>query len=580
MDIERSIEYYDSHVKDLKLEDITSDEYETEIFRKLRDDDPDLTKISLNAPNYGIEDDDFGICDDDDLGWLGYFIGRSSQLNDLTIFIDNSIEGDPGLSLPQMDALAQGISLNRSISWLTIVGDLGDLFLQRLGHFFRGNKNLLHLRLSEFDIGLETARNLAVDLRDMSLKSFDVERLCYDSDSGNFIDDGTVTEEVITALSTHKKLHRVELLTCNLNRSSCMALGRLSSLKKLGLFGSSMNNVDAGGIKALTEDMLRCLESLEISCLNIDYDKAVALSSGLLGLHSLRYLSLRKSIGDDALQYLVAAIERKATLEWLDVSHNTSITVKGLSSFSILLQSERCSLKYLDLSDMHIGDDGAAALAEVLARNKSLKRLEFSEPLSMFRRVFPESGITATGWSAFARLLCDTSSINNTYLSNHTLEMCTNNYRWNTIGNRPLPVIAPPDVECYLALNRDMDHKHASMYKILLNHPDFDMKPLFQWQLKFLPLMVAWFKTARSRRHKMRLDAFTSTDSLRLREISAIFQFMRGLPLLAVSGYLDQKMIGAQSKKRKQTNVDSYFNQVERPLQRRNVAQETNEQAE
>ena len=92
--------------------------------------------------------------------------------------------------------------------------------------------------------------------------------------------------------------------------------------------------------------------------------------------------------------------------------------------------------------------------------------------------------------------------------------------------------------------------------------------------------MVAWFKTARSRRHKMRLDAFTDIDALRLRELSAIYQFMRGLPSLAISGYLDQKMTGSQSKKRKQTKMDAFFNQVERPLRRRNIAREMNEQTE
>ena len=381
------------------------------------------------------------------------------------LYIFNSNDDSyPSLSLSKIEALAQGISLNRSISTLEIHGDLGDLFLQRLGHFLRNNKCLTHLELSDFDIG---------------------------------------------------------------------------------------------------------------------YDKAVTLSSVLADLHSLKELSLLNSIGDDALQCLVAVIAKSATLEWLDLSQNTSITVKGLGSLSILLQSERCSLKNLDLRNMRIGDDGAELLAEALAGNKSLKRLAFSKSHSE-SGLFPGSGITATGWSAFTRLLCDTSSINNTYLSNHTLDMCTEHYRYNSRINRSLPVIAPPDVQCYLSVNRDMGHEHASMYKILKSHADFDMKPLFQWQLKFLPLMVAWFKTARARRHKMQYlcDEFTSFDSLQRRELSAVYQFMRGLPLLAVEGYLDQKMTGSRSKKRKQTNIDSFFNQVERPSRRRNLAQETNEQVE
>ena len=76
----RSIEYYDSRVRDLKLEDITSHEYDAEIFRKLRANDPNFTSINLYSPPfYGDEDDDFWISNNDDLGWLGYFIGRNSN---------------------------------------------------------------------------------------------------------------------------------------------------------------------------------------------------------------------------------------------------------------------------------------------------------------------------------------------------------------------------------------------------------------------------------------------------------------------------------------------------------------------
>ena len=592
MDIERSIKYYDSRVKDLKLEDITSDEYDAEILHKLRDNDPDFRWIFLtdvDGGGFSEDNDNFIMGVDDDLGWLGYLIGRNSQLKHLTISISGHITVNRSLSPQQIDALAEGISRNRSISTLSIGGDLGDLFLQRLGRFLRNNKSLVDLELSQFDIGLASALKLALILRDMSLKSFHVERLCYDSDSQRFIDEGTVAAEVITSLSKHTKLERLHLHVSKLDRNGWRALGTLSSLKEVRL---ESNHIDDEGVKAFASGLsvrsnleskfllsnCCCLEELELSHASIDYDKAAALSSGLVGLHSLKDLSLRNSIvGDDALHCLIAAIENNATLEWLDVSQNTSITAKGLNTLSILLKSERCSLKYLDLRDMRIGDDGAKLLAEALAGNKSLKRLEFSETDSRYG-LFPGSGITATGWSAFTRLLCDTSSINKTYLSNHTLGMCTKYYRYNPFG-RPLPVIAPPDVEYYLALNRD--HEQASIYKILSEHPEFDMKPLLQqWQLKFLPLMVAWFKTARASQHLMRFDMFTSIDVLLRRELSAIYQFMRGLPSLTVSGYLDRKMTGPRSKKRKQKNIDSFFNQVERPLQRRNLAQETNEQAE
>ena len=290
MENKRSNEYYESHMWDVKLEDITSNERNAEILRRLRDNDPKFTSIALT--NGGIEEDDFVVGTNDDLGWVGYFIGRNSQLYYFYIF--TWLEGEPDHS--KIDALAQGISLNRSITKLHIDTVFGELFVQRLGNFFRSNKNLTHLRLSEFDIGLKTARNIALMLRDgTSLKSFHVHRLRYDSDSHGFIDERAVTAVVMTALSTHTKLQRLHLWTCKLDQSSCMAIGRLSSLKELKLFYSV---VDPKGMNALAGC---CLESLELCRTGIGYayeKEVVAFSSGLASLPSLKKLNLTNCIGD------------------------------------------------------------------------------------------------------------------------------------------------------------------------------------------------------------------------------------------------------------------------------------------
>ena len=533
MENKRSIEYYESRVRDVKLEDITSNGDNARMLQQLRDNHPDFTSINLTnsaSPYY-----DFVVSDNDDLGWLGYFIGRNSQLKSFNVF--TWLEGDTNHS--KIDALAQGFSLNRSISDMTICAEWGDFFLQRLGNFLTSNKNLTKIGLVGSEIGLETARKLAVDLRDMSLESLLIGGLCYDSNSDTFIDEGVVTADVITALSTHTKLESLDLLKCNLDRSSCKALGRLSCLKELNFYAS---NVDVKGMKALADDLCCCLESLELSHIGYEDEKeVVALSSGLAGLHSLKKLKLRKSIGDNTLQFVVAAIANISALEVLDLSQNTSITAKGLSSLSSLLQSDKCCLRELVLHGMHIGDDGAAALAEALAGNKSLKGLKFYDSSTSDHVA---TGITATGSSAFTRLLCDTSSINNTYLSNHTLEWFDTSY-----ADRMTKI----DFDYYLSVNRK--DRYAAMHKILKNYPEFDMKPLFQWQLKFLPLIVAWIGLARAREDLMSLSGMAiwreRSGGSQRRELSAIYQFVRGLPLLTVAGWRNQKMTGTESKKRK-----------------------------
>ena len=102
----------------------------------------------------------------------------------------------------------------------------------------------------------------------------------------------------------------------------------------------------------------------------------------------------------------------------LDLTGNDSITASGLKYLSTSLQSESCRLEKLDLSYVGICDDGAEVLARGLIGNTSLRCL----PLHVDVENEDEIAITPAGWSAFSTALCDTSSVNNTYLSNHTIQ--------------------------------------------------------------------------------------------------------------------------------------------------------------
>ncbi|KAL7448570.1 hypothetical protein ACHAWC_000736, partial [Mediolabrus comicus] len=106
---------------------------------------------------------------------------------------------------------------------------------------------------------------------------------------------------------------------------------------------------------------------------------------------------------------LVRGIELNRSIRALHIFGDLGEAV--LSSLSTVLQSESCSLTSLALRSIPLGDDTAAALADALKGNKSLKYLYFDP-----------AALTSDGWSAFSGLLCDTSSISNIYASNHTLQ--------------------------------------------------------------------------------------------------------------------------------------------------------------
>ena len=181
----------------------------------------------------------------------------------------------------------------------------------------------------------------------------------------------------------------------------------------------------------------------------------------------------------------------------------------------------------------------------------------------------------------FCRALCNTSSINNIYSSNHTLETIP------SYQNKGAKLVS------LLKLNKRRNKRHVAIKKILLYYPhDFDMEPLFdlsmeedddsERDLKALPHVVSWFETAKeatiaetTREHGDSLsndgsvsdeesedehtsfsggsdeerededDSFSSDDSvpdedeshnynLQGRKLSAIYQFVTAMPMLFI----------------------------------------------
>eukprot|EP00984_Skeletonema_dohrnii_P004383 scaffold1562_cov93-Skeletonema_dohrnii-CCMP3373.AAC.11 len=456
---------YNALVHDINLADITSSMHNADILRQLLDDDPDWNKSLYILENEidGEDNDEFIVGAGDDLGWLGYFIGRSEVIEVLEVqYLPEERE--------QVDAFMWGIIQNQSIKRLSIKTDIGDQGFENLGRFLRNNNALASLRFVNFHVGRECAHDVAMALeqcRHDSLRSFDLE-------SSN---DEDTFSEIAEALRFQSQLDRLHFDCNNIGRDGCVALANTlrrwqsSNLQCLTL---SNNNIDDLGLEALVEGMTNC-----------------------------------------------------SNLETVHLCDNRSITAAGIRSISPLLQSETCSLKFIMLQRINFGDEGAIALADGLRGNKSLSRLVFA-PIS--------AGVTDVGWSAFSKLLCDTSSINNTYLSNHTLEWVGSLFYDDSD--------TPPDVRRYLLWNKDQ-RIDAAICKILTTHDHFDMKPFFRWKLKFLPVMVAWFQRARE------AGLAGLNHSLGSKKLSSMYDFVRGMPMLVVGGNQGQEKTRRRSRKRR-----------------------------
>jgi len=454
----RDIDYYEVRARDVKSADITSCEGNAEILQQLRDQDTSLEVLN-------ISDHAFVIGEGDDLGWLGYFIGKSKYLEQLRI--RSWGEGE------NIEAFMEEINHNRSINSLYIGTNLGGVSFRNLCPFFRNNNNrLTQLELDHFEVGLECAQSIAFVLGESQYYSLTTLRL----EGCNLSDEGFAG--IATALRTHPQLESLYLEGNNIGLMGCIALA----------------------------DMLRGWGTSNLKTLDLDGN----------------------GIDDQGLQALAAGMTN-TKLEALYLSDNL-ITGVGLRSFSTYFQSESCCLNTLFLYRVNFGDEGAVALAEGLMGNKSLKCLDFDPD---------ESGITGVGWAAFSKVLCDPTSINNTYHSNHSIVMIGDN-----LDSTPL------DIREYLDLN---ECPHPAIYKMLESHSDLDMNPFFQWKLKLLPVVINWFRSASSGMMHVNYPQEESTQrqNLQSRELSALYKFVRGMPALTVVAYWQQQVINIQARRRR-----------------------------
>ena len=95
----------------------------------------------------------------------------------------------------------------------------------------------------------------------------------------------------------------------------------------------------------------------------------------------------------------------------------------------------------------------------------------------------------------FSTVLCNTSSVNDTYSSNHTL---VNLLLLDEQHGQDVDHLAT-----LLDLNKGRNKSNVAIKKILKYHHNIDMEPLFEWvadgeqTLKALPYVIDWFERAR-----------------------------------------------------------------------------------
>eukprot|EP00984_Skeletonema_dohrnii_P026065 scaffold15321_cov83-Skeletonema_dohrnii-CCMP3373.AAC.3 len=530
----RDYKYYEANAADVILEDITSSEYNRQILQQLRDDDLSLmsvcrkgnkivNRITVSTDGrlyFGERRRLFLIKEGDDLGWLGYFIGKSVKLHCLNI---RELPADE--ERQRIDDFFDGLARNQSIQ-IFEVNDFGDYGSAAL---FRVLGNLSQL-----------------------------EELSYRG--SNLTRNGCFALGTLLESGVWKSLKELYFYRNNIGDDGVAALA--SGLRSVGpslhTLGLSNNSFGNEGLLALVTALESCtsLEELDLSENNFSLATAGLrslsdwLQSNQMDLKHLDFESCR--INDEGLQALSGGAAKHC--KDLQLTGNDSITALGLRHLSTSLQSDSCRLENLYLGWMNIGDDGAEVLARGLIGNKLLQCLHLHDDDDDF-------AITRAGWSAFSAVLCDTSTVNNTYLSNHTVQELWSDYHADD-------GYIDEEIVLYLQLNKEHP-KYAARCKILMNHTHLDMVPFLRWGLKFLPLAVGWFERAKPCTTLSMYEDDSefldeSEEVYQSRVLTALYEFVRGVPkkvlerrdeLALVAAYDDKiAMVEEENKRLRKDN--------------------------
>jgi Ran GTPase-activating protein (RanGAP) involved in mRNA processing and transport len=365
----------------------------------------------------------------------------------------------------------------------------------------------------------ETLRR--VTQNDPSLTNLSLVDNIYDGDDGDFYSDNSDDYSTLgSAIVNNTHLERLDVLSNDdlpltvADRAFYDGLQSNSSISKLELWCDGQNIVEGVGQEILQVYQENSnISYLGIYSANLQSGGDRVIVDTLSNCRNLQRVTLRHcNITDEQLLSIVDAVRDRPMLEELDLYEN-NIGNAGCDAIATSLIDPNCNLHTLNLECNAIDNEGATTIANSLTTNNKMKDLYL-----MGNQIDPSVN------DEFSNILCNTTSINNIYSSNHTLETLSVGYRHGQ------------QLASLLKLNNDTNKSHVAIKKILKYHPNIDMESLFEWgfeeddeerTLKALPYVINWFEKVE--------EAMADDDEeygIEERKLSAIFQFAKAMPLL------------------------------------------------
>jgi len=368
----------------------------------------------------------------------------------------------------------------------------------------------------------------------------------------------------------------VDLGYCDIDNECAVILANAiqgnTTLKELALDGNNSDHhdddlLDATGWGALFSLLTSVpLEDFSVYNTNIVDEGALLLADKLTNNSTLKSLNLGSThfLGPSGWRAIFTSLQTTSALEQLVITetrgindshlpilwniikncplkeleidncphaaYSDSISAQGLQAMARVLECPDCKLEKLHLrGEHHFNDDVITEFVRRLVDNTCLKELGISSskpPGSRDRK----SNITMRGWESLSTLLCDVSSIDNTYSSNHTLSVSVDRHSRLTDNSR-LPNLSN--------INKNNNRSDAARKKIMKYHFNTSedgtlsngMQVISQMDLVVLPQVIAWA----GRKH----DDEGCT---------ILYQLLRCIPELAEDQTLTKTVVGAKRK--------------------------------
>ena len=264
------------------------------------------------------------------------------------------------------------------------------------------------------------------------------------------------------------------------------------------------------------------LENFFLEGCSMSYRGFVTLTNAIKACKKLKsirigncYTNPHAFISDKCIGDIVTSIKGNYNLKALRLRGN-NIGIQGCTEIAKLLSDSLSNLVEVSLAQNNIDNECVKILATALRNNKKLIALCLDRNIN----------ITRNGFDIFENLLCNTSSVNATYQSNHTLRFLEN------VGHS---VSMKSEIRNLMTeFNKIRNKSVVSMIKILRHHRHISMEPFFAWELKVFPIAIKWFDSALARFPDV-LNFHNNFDNnqktIGKMKLSAIYEFARMLPM-------------------------------------------------